>query len=809
VNDWVLTYEGFDPEAEGTRETLCTLGNGYFATRGAVPESVADDVHYPGTYIAGVYNRLATELSGRLVESESMVNAPNWLPVTFRVRHGAWFDAAGTEVLSHQHDLDMYRGVLTRRTRFRDPSGRILGVTQRRFVSMRDPHFAGLETSLVAENWAGTLEVQTALDGTVRNSGVHRYNSLDNVHLAPVSGRQEDDEVICLVTETNQSHVRIAEAARTRLFHNGRRIGLNPAPVARPGYIALTYEVDLEAGDELTVEKVVALFTSRDMGITEPEEKACDWAKNVAGDFDELLERHMVSWRHLWHRARVEVGADSTLAQALHLQLFQLMQTLSNNSVGLDVGVPARGLHGEAYRGHVFWDEMFIIPLFSMWFPQLARAVLLYRYRRIEEARRAATAAGYTGAMFPWQSASDGREQTQTMHLNPASGHWLPDASHLQRHVNAAIVFNVWHYYLATHDLEFLRFFGAEMIFEIARFWASAATYNDTLDRYEINGVMGPDEYHEAYLDRDEPGLDNNTYTNLMAVWCLCRALDVLEQLPPDSVQDLKERLGITDHELDQWDQVSRKMRVCFLGDGVMSQFEGYELLDELDWDAYRRKYGNIGRLDRILEAEGDTPNRYRLAKQADVTMLFYVLSASDLAELLERLGYGYDERLIPRNIAYYEPRTAHGSTLSRVVHSWIHARGDRSQSWQFFCRALYSDLADLQDGTTKEGIHLGAMAGAVDILYRCYPGIELIDNVLRLHPLLPAELGSLAYSISYRGQLVHLEFTTDMARIGVAPGEGEPITVDVDGTTASVAPGQTIDVPLDSLASGAVSTPS
>jgi trehalose/maltose hydrolase-like predicted phosphorylase len=374
MSEWLLTYEGFNADAEGEREALCTLGNGYFATRGAAPEAVDDRVHYPGTYVAGVYNWLNSEVSGRAVENTSMVNAPNWLPVRFRAGVGAWFDAAEAEIISHQQELDMYRGVLTRRTRFRDQAGRILQVTQRRFVSMRDPHLAGLETTLVAENWSGTLHVQSALDGTVRNGGVARYNSLENAHLVPIGTDRENDEVVWLQVETNRSHVRIAEAARTRLFHNGRRLEVEPELLERPGYIALTYEADIQAGEELVVEKIAAVFTSRDAGISEPCDEARDWVMHVAGDFDTLFERHMVSWRHLWERARIEVGADHELAQMLHLQLFHLMQTVSNNSVDLDVGVPARGLHGEAYRGHVFWDEVFIIPLLSLRFPQLARA---------------------------------------------------------------------------------------------------------------------------------------------------------------------------------------------------------------------------------------------------------------------------------------------------------------------------------------------------------------------------------------------------------------------------------------------------
>ena len=220
----------------------------------------------------------------------------------------------------------------------------------------------------------------------------------------------------------------------------------------------------------------------------------------------------------------------------------------------------------------------------------------------------------------------------------------------------------MWQYFQATGDLDFLRFHGAEMLLEIARFWASAATYNRALDRYEILGVVGPDEYHDGYPGSTRPGIDNNAYTNVMAVWCLCRGLDVLKILSPELGTELSDRLSLTQAEIDHWDDVSRKVKVCF-HDGVISQFEGYEALEELDWDAYRSRYGDMSRLDRILEAEGDSANRYKLAKQADVTMLFFVLSADELAAILERLGYAYDPDLIPRTVAYYDRRTSHGST--------------------------------------------------------------------------------------------------------------------------------------------------
>lgn len=789
VDEWTVEFEGFEPSDEGRREALCTLGNGYFATRGAAPESVSDAVHHPGTYVAGVYNRLGSEIAGRWVENESLVNVPNWLPLRFRIDDGEWISDSTAEVLEHRVELDLRGGLLTRHTRFADSAGRVLRLTQRRFVSMRDEHVAALQTVLVPENFSGTIEVLSALDGTVLNDGVARYRDLPSSHLEHLRTHREGPEVVCLHVQTNQSHIRIAQAARTRISCDGQAVDDPGSLVEREGFVGLAISTEVGQGSVLLVEKVVTLFTSRDPAISEASLEACETMAQLRDDFEQLLERHVVAWRPMWERAGITLGTDGELGQLVHLHQFHALQTVSAHSVPLDVGVPARGLHGEAYRGHVFWDELFICPFFSLRFPELTRSILMYRYLRLDRARRAAADAGHSGAMFPWQSGSSGREETQTMHLNPRSGRWLPDASHRQRHVNAAIAYNIWHYYQATGDVEFMRFFGAEMLLEIARFWADIATYDRVDDRYDIRGIMGPDEYHERYPDRDEPGLDNNAYTNVMAVWCLWRALDLLDEMPERESRAITERLVITPAERERWADVSRKMRVCF-HDGVLSQFEGYGDLIELDWERYRKQYGDVSRTDRILEAEGDDINRYQVTKQADVVMLFYLFTAEELSELLGRMGYPYDRELIPRTIAHYEARTAHGSTLSNVVHAWVHARGDRERSWNLFYEALRSDVDDVQGGTTAEGIHLGAMAGSIDLVQRCYTGLELRDHVLRINPSIPSELGSLGFDIYYQGRRVSLEFTPGSARVGVDRIGKLPVTVECRGERLEVPPG-------------------
>ncbi|GAA2757964.1 glycoside hydrolase family 65 protein [Actinopolymorpha rutila] len=797
----VLTYDSYDPAREGLREALCTLGNGYFATRGAAPESHADGVHYPGTYLAGCYDRLESRVAGRVVENEDLVDAPNWLPLTFRPvddpdgtgdpdgtdsADGGWFDLARVRVLDFRQELDLGRGVLTRRVRFRDPGGRTTLLAQRRWVSMDDPHLAVLETELEPEDWSGRLQVRTALDGTVANRGVRRYADLAGDHLLPVTGGYDGQDLLWLQVETAQSRVRFAEAARVRV--HGAAGPVERRYEERPRWVGLDLTFAVERGVPVTVEKTVAIHTSRDRAITESLTAACD-AASRAGRPEHLLARHELAWSRLWHGCRTVV--DGGPQQTLDLYVFHILQTLSEHTVELDVGVPARGLHGEAYRGHVFWDELFVFPFLLLRLPEVARALLMYRWRRLPQARLAARAAGHRGAMYPWQSGSDGRDETQRLHLNPLSGRWVPDNTHLQHHVGLAVAYNVWKYYEATGDVSFLAGHGAEMLVEIARFWSGLATYEPIGGRYEIRGVMGPDEYHDAYPGATRPGIDNNSYTNVMAAWVLRRALDALAVIPAYRRTELTSRLGLRHAELDRFEEVSRRLRVVF-HDGIIGQFEGYDELAELDWAGYRAKYGDIRRLDRILEAEGDSVRRYQVSKQADVLMLFFLLGKDELTQVLNQLGYDLDPATILRTIEYHLDRTSHGSTLSAVVHAWVLARTDRHGSWAFFLQALGSDVRGGAQDTTAEGVHLGAMAGCVDLLQRCYPGIETRDDVLRLNPRLPRELTELELQLRYRGHWgVTVRCTQEEVRIGLRRSAAAPITVAVKDEQTTLRPGQ------------------
>lgn len=811
MNGYELVYDDFLPEQESLREALCTLGNGYFATRGASAQCKADGTHYPGTYAAGCYNRLKSEISGRVIENEDLVNLPNWLPLNFRISDAAWFDLSQVNLLAFRQVLDMRSGVLRREIRFKDARARETTVREQRIVHMQYPHLAAIRLEVVAENWSGPIVIRSALDGRIVNAGVHRYAGLSNRHLEPLDSNVADDGTLCLKMQTNQSEVRIALAARTRLSIDGSECAAQCAYSVEPDYIGTDFTVELAEGQCLEVEKTIALYTSKDHAISECS-LAAQEAVTRAGSFAGLLNVQARAWEHLWRHFSVELEEEPPQAAArtatiLRLHFFHLLQTISHNSIGLDAGVPARGLHGEAYRGHVFWDEIFVFPLLNLRDPAMTRAMLIYRYRRLPAARYFAKTSGYSGAMFPWQSGSDGREESQVLHYNPRSGRWNGDQSSRQRHVNHAIAFNVWQYYQVTGDLEFLVFYGAQIFLEVARFCASLSRFNPERGRYEIEGVVGPDEYHDSYPGAAEPGLRNNAYTNIMSAWVLWRAGDLIRLLPDERRRELCESLCIDADELEDWERISRKLYVPFHANGIISQFEGYEDLQELDWETYRLKYGNIQRLDRILEAENEDPNCYQLSKQADVLMLFYLFTAEELGLLFDRLGYSFKYETIPSNIDYYLRRTAHGSSLSRVVHSWVLARSDRARSWHLFTEALKSDIADTQGGTTPEGIHLGAMASSADIIQRCYTGIEARDDVLWFNPCLPEKLHLLKLRIGYRGHSLDLEITRDLLVVRALPSPASAIRIGFDGRefelsgseTKTLALGQAAKICIDS----------
>jgi len=793
---WSIVYHDYDPVKEKSREALLAVGNGYFGTRGAMEECPSGDNNYPGTYMAGMFNRLTSKVGNRDIENEDLVNCPNWLPVTFRIGDGEWMDPNNMKIQSIERRMSFRDGILSRNMIVEDASGNQTRIISERFASMDDKHAAGLKYIIIPINYSGKVGIRSALDGDIINDGVERYRELEQKHLDPLD-QGGDSQTQYLLLRTNQSEVEIAMAARLNLITTDKNSDTSFLHITSDGKVESEAEVSLKEGESLTLEKLVNIQSSRETGPGLTLQTAREKLSGMES-WEKLHFRSAGKWEEIWKEADIKVGGDRFAQKLLRMHIYHLMLTASPHNVSLDAGIPARGLHGEAYRGHIFWDELYILNFFSLHFPDIVKSVLMYRYRRLSEARKYAKQHGFKGAMYPWQSGSDGREETQVVHLNPVSGEWGDDYSSLQRHVSLAIAYNIWYYYWISRDEEFLTREGGEMLFEICRFWASKCERNSDTGRYSIRKVMGPDEFHEHLPGSDEGGLKDNAYTNLMVAWMFDKACGYLDKTEENKIRGLKDKINLDDKEILAWKDIKNNLEVNMNEDGIVAQFDGYFDLEELDWEAYRKEYTNIYRMDRILKAEGKSPDDYKVAKQADTLMTWFNLDNDEIAGILKNMGYIAKDNMLEENFDYYFGRTSHGSTLSRIVHAYLaNELGRKDISWKLYMEALSSDYVDIQGGTTGEGIHAGVMGSTLLFVIQSIAGIHFRDNNLSINPILPEGWKNLRFNFAFRKNYYIFDIFPDRVIIKLNSSENQSVDIKVGENFYGLIPGKTIEVEI------------
>src|SRR5262249_55739041 len=380
-----------------------------------------------------------------------------------------------------------------------------------------------------------------------------------------------------LESRTRESGITIAQTAALRLASSDGPLQAEEVVEIEPSCITQRLTFDGRRGVEYVFDKIVNVFTGRD-GFADPAEVAMHCgSRSLERGYDELLETHQRSWADAWKRCDVSIQGDPEAERAIRFSIFH---SLACAPISSDrVSLAAKGLHGEGYRGHVFWDcEIFNLPFFVHTQPEIARNLLMYRYHTLPGARRKAQAAGYRGAMYAWESADTGDETTPTsaIHLGQQIRIWCGD---IEQHITADVAYAVWQYYEATRDEDFLLNYGAEMIFETARFWVSRFEYNPDRNRYEINGVIGPDEYHEH--------IDNSVFTNAMARWNIQLALALADDLGLRQHRQwasISKRLRLSDKRLRHWKRVAEKAYIPNSGElGIHEQFDAYFRLCRVD----------------------------------------------------------------------------------------------------------------------------------------------------------------------------------------------------------------------------------
>lgn len=514
-------------------------------------------------------------------------------------------------------------------------------------------------------------------------------------------------------------------------------------------------QVELAARQNFTIERVMAVATSYETSDPLPVVRKALSHTNFA----EIQTTSLDHWQTFWKDADVQIESDDPELQRLVrmniFHLHQAAQKLANKD--LDASVGSRALTGEGYRGHIFWDELFLVPYYATVEPETAKDILKYRLNRLTAAKQNARAQYEHGAMYPWQSAMYGDEQSQSIHLNPLTHRWYQDNSRLQRHVSLAVVYNIWSYTRITGDYDLLREGGLKVLLETTKFWLSKVTYDG--QRYHLSGVMGPDEFHEAYPRTSIGGLSDNAYTNIMLVWSLNWLLDLRKNDEVDFAAVCAE-VDFDQLLLQKASDVAGNLALFIDDAGVIEQYQNYFSLKNLNLADYREKYGDIHRIDRILKSEDKSSNDYQVNKQADTLMAVYNLGEKMMQQLVAQLGYQLPKNWLRHNRDYYLARTVHGSTVSRPVFAMIDVvLGELDHALKYLITAIKSDFDDIQGGTTAEGIHTGVMGGTLSVIEHAFAGVKFYDRHVIVEPKIPHNWSYLSFAQRFQGALIRFTF--------------------------------------------------
>lgn len=737
-NDWILTETQFDPDQLHYRETMFTIGNGYLGTRGSFEEGYMRAL--PATFIHGVYDEVP-------VVYTELVNCPDWLPLLVTI-NGDRFRLDQGEILDYNRQLDVRRGLLSRSVRWRSPTGNTIDIHFERFASIADQHVLGQRCQVTSLDFDGLIEIQASINGYPENPGFNHWECLE---------QDKTDQGVWLHRRTRNSLIDIGLAAKLTISGAEASLQVNSAP----GYPTLSATFLASSNQTVTAEKIVTVFTSRD--VAAPEKAAREKLK-LLPDYTTLLKDQEQAWHEIWQKSDILIEGDSTAAFAVRYNLFQLLIAAPKNDD--KVSIPAKTLSGFGYHGHVFWDtEIFILPFFTYTQPDLARNLLSYRYHTLNGARRKAAHDGYKGAMFAWESADTGDEVTPRWALpNDPYGEdvriWCRDR---EIHISADIVYAIWYYWQATGDDEWMRDCGAEIVLDTAIFWGSRVEFNPKYERYEIRGVIGADEYHEF--------VHNNTFTNRMVQWHLERAIKVYDWLKatfPERAGELEEKLHLSAKQRSRWQDIIANIWILHdPATGMIEQYEGFFQLEDIDLNQYEPRTRSM---QAILGIEG--ANKRQVLKQPDVLMLLYLMRQS--AE------FPYDQKTLQTNWDYYAPRTdiTYGSSLGPAIHAIL--ASDLGQSAAAYERFMQAAMVDLQDvrGNTNDGIH-GASAGGIwQAVVFGFGGIQMTENGPVAHPHLPPGWTRLKFQVHWRGQWHEFDLRSELEiggreEVGVQGTEG------------------------------------
>jgi len=745
VNLWQVNEDIFDPQKLHAQETVYTIGNGYLGTRGAFEEG------YPeagaATLLFGVFDDINP------VGKEELANTPDWLIITLFV-NGERFRMDQGRILAYQRSLDIYAGVLTRTVRWESPGGAQINISIERFASLADEHVAAIRYSVTAEGSSAATKqdnLDVVLSATINTAVANN----DAMHWETLN-QGKDNILLWLHSQTRHSAVQLVQTmsftTSTAGFH-AEMIDFDIAP-------SIHLSGKLAPGDTVTAEKLVVMYTSRDgerplQTAIQHHQELLDSSSKIRQQHTEvtkqyryqkakqayntLLTKHREAWQAYWQDSDVLIEGDDKAQLAIRYNIYQLR--ISTSTHDNRYSIAAKGLTGFGYLGHVFHDtEIFMLPYFTYVHPEIARTLLLYRYHLLPGARTKAASNGYEGAQYPWESTLDGSEATPMLYVHPESGELMAVLNgNIELHITASIALATWQYWNITGDDDFMQAYGAEMLLSTATFWASRAENFPERGDYEINNVVGPDEWHDH--------INNNAYTNYMASWTIQTALDILNWLrtvAPNKASELEQQLDLTTERLNRWRDIHARLRIPQdKQTGVFEEFDGFFQLEPLDQAKYE---GRTKSYQGILGSE--KVQHYQIVKQADVLML------------LTLMRHKFDLQTKRANWDYYYPITDHdyGSSLTPAFHVILACElGLTNTAYKLFMQGALIDLENLR-GNTPEGIH-NACSGAVwQAAVLGFAGMHLTEDRYTTHPTWPDGWTRLAFTVKHKGEPIQID---------------------------------------------------
>lgn len=760
--DFLLTEDSFDEMHLGKTESIMCQGNGYLCIRGAAEEDYVGKT--ANTFIAGTFNATSEN------EVTELPNVADCFSMEIKI-DGKRFYLTEETVINYSKTLNIKTGELIRTFQYKTKDN-LIAFEMKRFVSADDLHLCVQQVSIKALEKACEIIITSGINNRASNSG--------EMHFVDDTRRFFEKEYIYTKAITTTSNIAVYINACHRLYQNGVEVEKLAKPLMNRRQAFQQYKFELKVNDTIKIEKYCSYYTSIDnaaISYEDPEHSYLLLKKEKQEGYDKLFQKSVKTLQvKLWQRDYIEIGSENKFDQlAINYAMYQLYVMTPAHDERMNIG--AKGLSGEGYKGHTFWDtEVFILPRFIVQNPQVAKKLLIYRYLGLKGARRKAEDSGFHGAMFPWEAANpdDGEVTPIYNGIDVYTGEQdLVKTGFMEIHITSDVAFGVYTYYNFTKDEEFMQEYGYEIIMETAKFWSSRLETSEMDDLLHINKVIGPDEYSE--------NVDDNAYTNYLAKWNMEYAVEIYDKLVEEN-KDLLERLCQTTGINQYINEIKEKANQIYISAPdehmIIEQDRTFRDLKELDLT----KYKEADKVGVILEDYNlEQVSEYKVSKQADIMVLFLLF------------GEKWNNQIKEANFNYYEPYCLHDSSLSFSTYSILaNDIGNTSYSYELFQHACNIDIGQ-QMNACDTGIHAASYGGVWQCIMYGFVGLRMIDRKLNFQPQLPKEITHINFSMYYEEQ--PLQIHVDKERITIENCGNKPVEIIVNGNIKMVSEGAGMEV--------------